>query len=501
MVLDPDAGLDPVANPVTARVYDGRTKAVQSLRGGMIVALLLALLGTASTVEALTTRSITTVHVGAGAARLTIYTTGTGSLYVNVKGLVAGVWSEQLWSGTCDRLATRLVVLPALVIGSKGTASRTNALTASQAKAKALRLSRGRSTLCASLIAPRPPSPSPVPVSPSPVPSPTSPSLVPRSVDFTFAPGISQADRDRVTEGVAAAEDYLESHLGGRTPGVVQVSASADARCSSSGAPQGMTTGSQICLDLGTPYPTDWALVAAHEYYHTWQYALGCATTGPIWLVEGTAQYVGSQAVVEAGLDVADTVRNQVLSIIETNPMPPLSSFENSWTTANGSQYSLAWLGIELLTKNSGLGSLRAYCVGVGAGENWSQAFETAFGTTPAQFYASFEAYRLSVRPAGSFRITGSVSSRSGATTAGDSITACPTAGGVCMGGTLGSDGSFSVLVSAGKYRLGINRPGQPPTTPPFGWYAPSGVVTDGASATVLDATKTDLTGINLIIP
>jgi hypothetical protein len=80
-------------------------------------------------------------------------------------------------------------------------------------------------------------------------------------------------------------------------------------------------------------------------------------------------------------------------------------------------------------------------------------------------------------------------------------MTACPTAGRVCVGGTLGSDGSFSVLVSAGKYRLGINRTGQPPTTPPFGWYSPSGVVTDTASATVLGATKADLTGINVIIP
>ena len=99
--------------------------------------------------QALTSQSSSVSHIGAGAARLTTFTNGTGSLFVNLKGLSPGTWNEHLWTGTCSSLGSRVAVLQGLAVPAIGSLSRTNPLTIAQAKVKTLRIVRGTAVLCA----------------------------------------------------------------------------------------------------------------------------------------------------------------------------------------------------------------------------------------------------------------------------------------------------------------------------------------------------------------
>lgn len=119
-------------------------------RLSFVMFIVFALFGTteASPASALTVKSSNVVRLESSAARLTTYTTGNGSLYVNLKGLAPGVWNEHLWTGTCANLGTRVGVLPGLVVPSSGALARTNTLTSAQAKGKTVRLVRGSQVLC-----------------------------------------------------------------------------------------------------------------------------------------------------------------------------------------------------------------------------------------------------------------------------------------------------------------------------------------------------------------
>ena len=108
-----------------------------------------------------------------GAARLTVGT--PNSLYVNAKALATGSWAEAIYVGTCTHLSTRIVALPALVVGAGGRIARTNSLTPSQARSArggVIRLAHGTTSVCGPFAVTSAPSPSPTP-SPTPTPDPS----------------------------------------------------------------------------------------------------------------------------------------------------------------------------------------------------------------------------------------------------------------------------------------------------------------------------------------
>ena len=129
-----------------ARMSRGNRAGRPLLVAAIVMSALALVVGSAS---ALTVRTTSVVHVGSGAARLTTYTNGTGSLYVNLKGLASGTWNEHLWSGTCTSLGTRVAVLPGLAVPASGALARTNALTVTQAAGKTLRIVHGSQVRCA----------------------------------------------------------------------------------------------------------------------------------------------------------------------------------------------------------------------------------------------------------------------------------------------------------------------------------------------------------------
>ena len=87
-------------------------------------------------------------RIARGAARLTTFSNGTGTLYLNLKGLRPGRWSGQLQRGTCDVPGARVAVLATIVVPSNGSVARTVRLTTSQASGRVLRLTQGSTGLC-----------------------------------------------------------------------------------------------------------------------------------------------------------------------------------------------------------------------------------------------------------------------------------------------------------------------------------------------------------------
>ena len=87
-------------------------------------------------------------RIARGAARLTTFSNGTGTLYLNLKGLRPGRWGGQLQRGTCEVPGARVAVLAPIVVPSSGSVARTDRLTTSQARGRVLRLIQGSTRLC-----------------------------------------------------------------------------------------------------------------------------------------------------------------------------------------------------------------------------------------------------------------------------------------------------------------------------------------------------------------
>ncbi|MBM4409456.1 MAG: hypothetical protein FJ038_12875 [Chloroflexi bacterium] len=165
----------------------------------IVFGLVAVLAVTAGPADALTVKSATVARIGGGAARLTTYTNGAGSLYVNLKNLAPGTRNERLWSGTCSSLGTRVAILPGLIVPASGALARTNVLTAGQARGRTLRIVRGSRALCTTFGSGSAASPSPSPsgsasTSPSGSAS-ASPSASP-SATASGSPSASASDDD-----------------------------------------------------------------------------------------------------------------------------------------------------------------------------------------------------------------------------------------------------------------------------------------------------------------
>jgi hypothetical protein len=120
----------------------------------------------ATTADAATTHGTFTATLsgGHGTAKLTTFTSGAGSIQISAQTLARGSWSETIYRGTCSSLGSKVATLPKLAIGSSGTTSRANALTAAQVKLlkdkrAVIRLTLGANIVCATFATIRTPGP------------------------------------------------------------------------------------------------------------------------------------------------------------------------------------------------------------------------------------------------------------------------------------------------------------------------------------------------------
>ncbi|MDP9251848.1 MAG: hypothetical protein M3O80_02485, partial [Chloroflexota bacterium] len=135
--------------------------------------------------------------------------------------------------------------------------------------------------------------------------------------------------------------------------------------------------------------------LAAHEYVHTWQYALGgrACMLAPRWLSEGMAESLAYRSLVDAGLIPAANMDVFTKRQLRNARYVTLRSLETAWP-ADSNPFAVGYLAVDRMLAANGPLPLRTFCTRVGRGEAWQSAFTGAFGQTPDAFYASFEDFR-----------------------------------------------------------------------------------------------------------
>ncbi len=237
------------------------------------------------------------------------------------------------------------------------------------------------------------------------MPKPTPPD--PAGVTFLIDAGVNAKDIALVHQGVQHASAYLEASAGGtrRRPATVHVYL-------------GDGTQQYCCLTVGdsfeivTPNPA-WATppaaapdtwtadterteLAAHEYIHLWQYAIGgsACMVGVRWIAEGMAESFAYRSLIADGVIPAanlDTFTKRQLTTASNHVT--LQSLEQSFPS-NASPFAVSYLAVDRLLAPKGLPTIRDWCARVGSGQEWHQAFAASFGETTDAFYSRFEVFR-----------------------------------------------------------------------------------------------------------
>ena len=118
--------------------------------------------------------------------------------------------------------------------------------------------------------------------------------------------------------------------------------------------------------------------------------------SGPIWLLEGSAEMVGYRVAVDRRLfpSYASVLAGQISSAKQIGT--PLSSLQTYDEAQIPNVYGLFSVAVDHLVTVApgGLPALTAYYSGLGAGMVWQDAFRAAFGLSIDAYYANFAAYR-----------------------------------------------------------------------------------------------------------
>lgn len=232
----------------------------------------------------------------------------------------------------------------------------------------------------------------------APVSTPTAPTpSVSPQVIFNFDPGVSSSDESVIRDGVAIAQHYFSSQFGWSIPTNIAVNVT-----SGSGPVPAQCCATGIEIRTGHPVWMSTSLdrrrkIVVHEFFHILQSQIGW--NGAVWLSEGSAEYVGFQAVyVDRGLASADQIRGCHQFSVDTNsaPLPALSELEGAtFSRVQGTPYSLAYLAAEQAIFTSGIQRFRNFGELTNS-RDWHDAFQSAFLISVNAFYEMFEAYRRS---------------------------------------------------------------------------------------------------------
>jgi hypothetical protein len=235
-------------------------------------------------------------------------------------------------------------------------------------------------------------------------PRPTPPS--PPGVTYAIGAGVSAPDIAEVHEGVARAGAYLAASVGGDRTNAITVNVSVGTGteqfcCITAGPSFDVVTSNRAWSSPSAAAPDTWSAsterkeLAAHEYVHTWQYALGgrACMVGPRWLSEGMAESLAYRSLIDAGVIPAANLDVFARRQLRNARYVTLRSLETAWP-ADANPFAVGYLAVDRMLAANGALPLRTFCARVGRGEAWQSAFTAAFGQTPDAFYASFEDFR-----------------------------------------------------------------------------------------------------------
>lgn len=236
------------------------------------------------------------------------------------------------------------------------------------------------------------------------------PPLPPPFVQLVYSPQVLLEDRETISEGIGRASRYLAAVVGTDRPQAITVRVdpgSADRCCRGSCCDAGAGF---IHIDGGAgfiyidPAHANWSSqdrlskvkIAAHEYVHTWGGDRGClGEFRVVWFVEGLAEYVAYQSLIQGGLrDPTDVYMQHVRNLRREVQQVPLSMQERRGAAGVNPTVVPSYLAVERAVSRAGLSAVLGLCEGVGAGKSWQEAFIEALGMRMEDFYADFEAYR-----------------------------------------------------------------------------------------------------------
>lgn len=220
-------------------------------------------------------------------------------------------------------------------------------------------------------------------------------------VQFYVSSAIDADDAMYIREGIRLGQDYVTEQIGAEMETQTIVNAVP-------AAPRGnvdlvgLSTSHALVLYTGSDGwlqapPFERVHVVIHEYMHVVQQELvGERPDVPLWIDEGIAEWVGYQAVIDAGLVSAADVEAYSAALYNFGPsLPPLSMVENpvDFQSQPASIYGLAYLAVDQLV-NDRPSSIRRYYERIAGGANWRAAFQSAFRINPRDFYTEFETAR-----------------------------------------------------------------------------------------------------------
>jgi hypothetical protein len=239
--------------------------------------------------------------------------------------------------------------------------------------------------------------------------------------EYTFGADVPAASQDEIRQAVDATRAWLRTEAGLELP-ALHVVASADRQMLlwhyGRGGPlpdrdrplldQWFESGGAITsgLDIFLYTNDRWngidraerEFIVAHEVFHTLEYGYaarsGDAIPGPIWLVEGAAEYVAARVVAAQGDAGYESYlagyRERAKGLTQT--LKDLESYGRGGVAwGRRPQYTLGFLAADRLVAQSGLAAFLGVWKAIGAGASFEGAFAAKFGEPLARFYAGFD--------------------------------------------------------------------------------------------------------------
>ena len=233
------------------------------------------------------------------------------------------------------------------------------------------------------------------------------PGPVAAGTDLTYYIGddVSAEDAAYVREGIALAEQYVAAELTdiSHEELVVNVLASEDTTGLDSIAFSGGTYLAFFTESYGWADVAPFARVqvVVHEYIHAYQYYHSRTRYQylPSWLVEGMAEYLAYDAVIERGLVSAGDVHDVNAWAVSLSPdLPALDDLEDPYDFyAEPGAYSLGHLAVAHLMEGREPADLDRLMKEMRSGQGWKTVFADVFGITEKEFYRSFAKARTAL--------------------------------------------------------------------------------------------------------
>lgn len=149
--------------------------------------------------------------------------------------------------------------------------------------------------------------------------------------------------------------------------------------------------------------PLDIQKILAHEVFHALQAQLDhlneattppdvVRTSGPVWLNEGAAEYIGYRVAADTGFQAYSTSLAQQKSCARQFGVP----LDQLQTYAQPQSYCLFEVAVDHLVAEApgDVNGLINYYKALGAGTAWPEAFKLAFGKSVEDYYTDFATYR-----------------------------------------------------------------------------------------------------------